>query len=263
MGFIEDLEKKIVRVASAAASSLSISTAEQYEQSGPVLRRVIEFKDQVHATFDPIVTKANATHREANAQRKRHLQPLEEAERRLKGARGIYVQKQEVKVREERRQWEAKLAEERRQREAEAAAYRREAEKEAAFIRQEAEAEAAKLRQEGQERAAAEALETADVKAESELHEAEEVAIITETTIFEHEPIAAELPIQKGHSYRDEWRYQIKNLAALKGWLWHNEPDVLIVDEKRLRALVRTEKDGTIGIPGLHVYCDKVESVRR
>lgn len=262
METINDLEKKIEQTALAAASSLSIIGAAQYEQSGPLLRQVIDLKDQVHATFDPIVSKANATHKEALAQRKRHLRPLEEAERRLKGARGIYVQKQEAAVREERRQLELKMADEACRRRAEAEAYRREADEEAALILQEAEAKAALLREKGEMDIAAEALEEGEGLAATERREAAEVATATETTVPKPMPVA-EVPTQKGHSYSKEWRYEIINMTALKIWLWHNYCDVLAVDGKQLRALVRTQKEGANGIPGLRVYSELIESVRR
>src|SRR3990167_1448772 len=50
---------------------------------------------EIDTTFDPHIKKAFETHRGLVAEKKRHVEPVEEAKRLIKGKRIIYVDEQE------------------------------------------------------------------------------------------------------------------------------------------------------------------------
>lgn len=81
------------------AKALRITDHASHEAAGAFLRDVKALRQEVAATFDPIVERAHQTHREALAQRRRHDEPLVEAERVVKAAIGAYAAEQERRAR--------------------------------------------------------------------------------------------------------------------------------------------------------------------
>ena len=236
------IEEKTTEMVVVVERLRQIATRGQFEEAGQRLREVVALKDEVNATFGPIVKKANDAHKEAISQRKKHLEVPERLEKLLKGARGEYVRGQELKAAEERRRLEAasreKAEAERKEREAEA---RLQAEAAAA-------ARAEVLRLEGDEAAAREALEAPIVV---DVPEVVPIPVYTRTIV----------PEQKG--FRDNWDYTITKEATLKAWLWDLYPGLLLIDESGVRTMVKHLKEEAGSIPGISVTCVKVESVRR
>jgi hypothetical protein len=95
-----------------------------YEMAAEHLQAIKALQAEADQTFDPIISKAFAAHKEALAQKKRITEPLNQAEGMLKRNMGVYAQEQaRLRMEEERRlreQAEREAAEE-REREIEAA----------------------------------------------------------------------------------------------------------------------------------------------
>jgi gas vesicle protein len=88
------------------ARELRIVDDKTMEQAGELLREIKTLRREVDTTFDPIVSKAHEAHKEACAQKKRHAQPLDEAEDILKRSLASYREEQERRAEEERRRLE-------------------------------------------------------------------------------------------------------------------------------------------------------------
>lgn len=100
------------------AEALKIETDDDYADAGSFLVDVLKpMLREVDETFGPIVKQAHATHKAAVAARKRHEQPLLDAEKAVKGAMGSYHQ---AKVREAERAEQERIEAARRQAEDEA-----------------------------------------------------------------------------------------------------------------------------------------------
>lgn len=95
-----------------------------YEMAAEHLQAIKALQAEADQTFDPIVQKAYAAHREALSQKKRITDPLNQAESILKRNMGVYAQEQaRLRMEEERRLREEaeRQAAEEREREIEAA----------------------------------------------------------------------------------------------------------------------------------------------
>ena len=118
---ITHLENKELTVL-ARANALAPTNQETYDEAARfVLERVKPLEREVKDTFDPIVSAANKTHKEAVAQRDKHLKPLTEAKRIATQKCKVYEDEQARLQREEqhRLELEAKrIAEERQLNEA-------------------------------------------------------------------------------------------------------------------------------------------------
>lgn len=66
------------------ARSFTISTADDYQRADGLLTGWREIEAQVHAAFDSVVDAAHKAHKEAVAQRKKYLDPLEQGRSLLK-----------------------------------------------------------------------------------------------------------------------------------------------------------------------------------
>ena len=74
-----------------------------YQQAGEFLLRIKTVRKELDATFDPVIAKAFATHKEAIAQKQRHEEPLELAEFVIKGRMVEYhAQQERIKANEQR-----------------------------------------------------------------------------------------------------------------------------------------------------------------
>src|SRR3990167_6008736 len=72
------------------ARSLLVCDDTTYQQAGVLFLRIKTLRKEVVATFDPIIAKAHATHKEACAQKKRHDEPLALAESVVEGRMTAY-----------------------------------------------------------------------------------------------------------------------------------------------------------------------------
>ena len=117
------------------ALAVKVTSKPKYDAADELIRQVLGLKAAVHETFDPVVSAAHTAHKEAVAACKKHLDPLERAERHLRRQMSDWAE-----------------AEERKRLEAEAKK-RAEAERK---LREAREAEAAALREEGAEEEAEE-----------------------------------------------------------------------------------------------------------
>lgn len=92
---ITTIEKKINPVV-ARANALVIRCQSDLESAKETISRVIKaLKKEIDETFDPIISKAFSAHKEAVAQKKKHYEPLEAAERQIKQKMGAYLDEQE------------------------------------------------------------------------------------------------------------------------------------------------------------------------
>ena len=98
---IVQLESKVSSVPHEA-SRLAIADQQSYDNASRfLLDVVIPLRREVEETFGPIKKKAHEAHAEAVAQEKRHLAPLQEAERIIKGKIADWMAEQERLRRQE------------------------------------------------------------------------------------------------------------------------------------------------------------------
>ena len=105
------------------AQAVTVVDTGSYQIAANLLLDIKGLRAEIKATFGPIVEKANAAHKEAVAQRKKHEEPLKEAEGLIKARMGTWQRAEELRARVEaaRQAAEAqRLDEEARLREAEA-----------------------------------------------------------------------------------------------------------------------------------------------
>lgn len=103
---------KLIPAVVSQAQQVSIASSVDYEDACIFLQLIANRKKQVEDAFDPIVKKAHETHKEACAQKKKHMDPLVMAELTVKGKVRSYVDEQERirKAEELRIAAEAKVA---------------------------------------------------------------------------------------------------------------------------------------------------------
>lgn len=83
------------------AQAIVVVDNETYGQAGEVLTVIKGLRKEINAAFDPIISKANAAHKEAVAQKKKADAPLIEAEAYIKPQIAGYLREQERKRQEE------------------------------------------------------------------------------------------------------------------------------------------------------------------
>jgi hypothetical protein len=84
------------------AGRLVVKCQADLETAKDLISNVIKaLKKEMDDTFDGIIAKAHAAHKEAVAQKKRHYEPLEAAERQIKQKMGVYLDEQDRLRREE------------------------------------------------------------------------------------------------------------------------------------------------------------------
>lgn len=91
------------------AKELIIQTNEDLERAKELVAALKDLQKKVHEVYDPLVESANKTHKKAVAERRKHLEPLEEAEVRVRGRMGTYMTTLDTEARrveEERRKLE-------------------------------------------------------------------------------------------------------------------------------------------------------------
>jgi hypothetical protein len=78
----------------ARAQAAKIMNAEQYQGAAAELLRIKGIRSRIDDLFDPVVKQAHEAHKAACAAKKQLTDPLDNAERALKGAMGAYDQEQ-------------------------------------------------------------------------------------------------------------------------------------------------------------------------
>ena len=74
------------------AKSVTVADPIEYNAAAATLKSIRALRDQIAEVFDPICAKAFEAHKAATAQRKRFLDPVDEAERTVKRAMSVYVE---------------------------------------------------------------------------------------------------------------------------------------------------------------------------
>jgi len=93
--------------AMAEAKAISVTDNDTYSMACDFLKGLKAIEKEINDTFDPIIKKQFEAHKEAVAQKKRHLEPIQRAEALVKPKLGAYVEEQEQIRREEERRLEA------------------------------------------------------------------------------------------------------------------------------------------------------------
>ena len=161
------------------ANAIVVTSNEQETKAVEFLKIVKNMQKEISETFDPIVEKAHAAHKEATGQRNKFLNPLLEAEKRIKRMVGDFRLEMERKRIEQERK------------------IREEAEKKAEAERQRLAKQAEKAAAKGNEEKAAELL------ARSE-------AVQAPTVIVEKQTVK-----QEGMGVRTVWKAKIVDPAAV------------------------------------------------
>jgi len=176
---IESIKKLEERTLSLSQSVIQIivTDVETMKKANDYLVNIKTLRKEIAETFNPIIEKAHLTHKEAVAQKKRHEEPLKEAEQILKLRVSNYLEKLEKK----RREMERLLKEEEE---------RIEREKEENLKK------------------AQEAIESGDTKTATELVEKAETALPT-VEVPREEPLPDETQIRK------LWKWKVVDKDAI------------------------------------------------
>jgi hypothetical protein len=191
------------------AGTVKVTDASTFQQAGLFLRTVAQYVKKVGEVFDPVVDAAHKAHKVAVEQRKKLLEPAQQAERMVKGEMSAFEAQERARVAA-----------------AEAAAYQ-----ERRRLEQAREAEAAALVKAGKIDQAARVIEAPVVVARIE-----------------------QAPQAEGITFREDWDFEVTDAALIPR-------EYLVLDEKKLRAFVKTFKDRT-AIPGIRAISKRVASVR-
>lgn len=97
---VQELEVQALSVPDQA-KQITITDQASYERAGQILVIVKGLRKKIDETFDPIISKAFAAHKEAKAQKTKVEAPLLVAEAHVKPLMAFYVNEQERKRREE------------------------------------------------------------------------------------------------------------------------------------------------------------------
>jgi hypothetical protein len=207
-----------------AAESYEINSMETFKAASDVLKSFKALTKEINESFDPIIKQAHKAHKEAIAQRDKHLKPVKAAEKIMKKKIADYnaILEAERKAEQARLDEEARVEREKRMQEALKASEA--ADQQAAMGDM---AGAAEIQREAQEMAE-KAVEIKADKAEKEKVE--------------------------GLSFREVWKAEITDSAAVpREWC--------IPDESAIKQFAKATK-GKQSIPGVRIYCDKVPITR-
>ena len=76
------LQKRVLSI-QETVGALKIVSPEQYVQAAEVSKSIAALRKEIESTFDPIISKAYAAHKEACNQKSRYLNPLVEQQRKV------------------------------------------------------------------------------------------------------------------------------------------------------------------------------------
>lgn len=246
------------------ARAIEIADIDDFQYAGALLDQEKAVYKFVEKTYKKTKDALNVAKAELMNVIRAHTDPLNEAERILKDKRRVWKAEQDRILLEEQRKIEAELRkkeEERRQKERE----RLEEERKQEQLRVEAE-----LKKQEEERRLEEAIKTGDdsdlseeivisqsdlaenMKGFEEEHEFEE-SVLDEPIIIAV-PQVQSMPKEKGHSYRDDWKFEIVDPEKVPHGWW-------IIDLQKIERVVKAQK-GEIQIPGVRTWKEEIESVR-
>ena len=97
---VQSIEKKAMDIESQAAA-IVVTNHEEEQAAVDFLKGLKVLRKEVEGTFGPIKEKAHAAWKEAVAQEKKHLEPLDAAEKQVKGVVIAYQNEQDRLRREE------------------------------------------------------------------------------------------------------------------------------------------------------------------
>jgi hypothetical protein len=211
------------------ARSLTVENGDAYEMACTFLQIIVGKKKQVEEVFSPIVKKAHEAHKEAVAQMKKFMDPLNMAELEVKSKVSTFRMNEERKRREEEvRQQEIS---------------RKEHEERAI-------AEAAQLEAAGEK-------ELADIVLQNAAEDPAPVVVV-----------ASSVPKAAGISGREiwKWRFAAGEENALRMLVKAAAEDerllaYLMVNETAVGATARTQK-GLMKVPGIEAYKENTISIR-
>ena len=162
---------------SQAVIQITVNDSETMKKANDFLVNIKTLRKEVSETFNPIIEKAHLTHKEAVAQKKRHEEPLKEAEQILKLRVSGYLAELEKK----RREMERLLKEEEERIEREKAENLKKAQ---------------------------EAIESGDTKTATELIEKSE-SVLPTVEVPREEPLPEDTQIRK------IWKWEVTDLNAV------------------------------------------------
>lgn len=251
---IQTIEKQGVD-AVAQASALTISNQADYDGCANVLRSIKGLKKEIDNTFDESIKKAHETHKTMVSAKKKHYEPLDEAEKIIKGKSIEWYNEEQRKQREE----QARVDEEARKEQDRKRKIKEEQER---VWREKEDAkrkEAQRLEDEGKAEEARKAREAADAaaeKADTRAEEAEEVFV--PAPIVENRAEKA-----GGQSISKTWVAEVTSLFALCNAIAKGELPVTCVkaDMTKLNALARTWEDSK-SFDGVKFFPKQTMSVR-
>jgi hypothetical protein len=215
----------------ARAQAFIIKDQDTFSKANEFLLGIKDLSKEIEASFNPRIKMAHDLHKSLVGEKNRFLEPVENAERIVKGSISKYLTEQEqirFKIEQER----AAKAIEQKQLYDEA-------------LRQAAEAEAK-----------AAAAKTDATKAKYQEKSAEIIANVTDEIIgLGMEMPVAPPPIMADNlSSRDVWKYEIVDESKLPR-------EFLMPDTSKIGKFVQKDK-GLTPIPGLRIYSEKTIAVK-
>ena len=102
----QEIQKEVQSLTIQARDFL-IQSQEDYSLAGNLWQLAKDLRAKIAETFDPIISKAHATHKEAVAQKKKHDDPLEQGQRTIKGKMIAWDQEQAAIARKKQLELEA------------------------------------------------------------------------------------------------------------------------------------------------------------
>lgn len=203
----------------AQARTLQIVDSQSYVNAGEFWKSIKDLRKKIADTFDANIKKAHELHKNLLAEKKKHDDPLNAAERTIKKAMADYDAEQERKRREEQRRIEEVA---------------RKAEEERLLAEAIAAEEAAKAAGATQEEAQAEAEQ-----------------IISQPVYVPPVVIPKAVPkMQGGPVFRTIWKCRIVDPTIVPR-------EYMIIDIARIGQVIRASK-GMARIPGIEAYEERV-----
>lgn len=92
------------------AHAIAVRTPAEYESAVNFLRETKAIREAIEQTFDPAIKAAHDAHKAVLAAKRRHLDPVDDAERHVKGLVGAYTTEQQRLAREAQRAAEEERA---------------------------------------------------------------------------------------------------------------------------------------------------------
>lgn len=241
--------RSAVEVAVARAEQVQVRNQEEANAAAGILKNLSKQRRDIEASRKELVGPIKEHAKKIDEKFRTVREPVEAAEKVLKGK----IQSYTDEVERLRRAEEERLRREVAEREAAQRAERERAEAEARAAREKAEAEARAAEEEARRVAQADAdsaaaqaaLEAAEAKA-AELDEAklQEQTLDALPDLPVPVPVVAEAPKVEGVQMRKVWTFEVESVALIPA-------EYLVVDEKKIRQAVR---DGVRDIPGVRIF---------